>query len=167
MPANGRFSNLVAVEKQPHDPRTAAVKYDPEYCMMIRDMAQDGLFPESWCARIGVTMRTLFNWANTYPDFEEAMHIAWHILHAVWSERAMKAKNGFGEHPPSVLLEILRKRFPATYGASPRNTHETFTNRNTVSEEVEGSEAPQSLRSMSDEDLRAQIETLKARLEME
>lgn len=154
------------MDKPEHDPRTAAVKYDPEHCWTIRELAQEGLFPESWCARIGVTLKTMYNWANTYPEFEEAFSISWHILHAYWSEEAKKAETGFGKRPPSVLLEILRKRFPSTYGQNPRNTHDHFEARNAV-DQAGADGTPSDLGQLSDDDIAARIAALEERLDTE
>lgn len=150
-----------------------ALKYDPEFCWTVRLMAQEGKFPESWCARLGVTMQTLFNWANTYPDFDQAVREAWHILNAYWTERAQQIV----EHPAlwsdlkaTVFLEILRKRFPETWGKNSRNTQETFETRNT-DPEGDGTTSPLTdanrLRDARIDELEQRLRTLRARREAE
>lgn len=121
-------SNIVPIDP-PRDPRADnALKYDDEYCQRIRDYAQAGMFPEEWCAHIGVAMSTFYRWANEHPKFAEAVHIAWHILSAYWSDYARK--NLLNPNlRTTLLIEMLRKRFPDTWGKNARNTHENFENR--------------------------------------
>lgn len=47
-------NHLVAIGQKP-GAEGRARKYDPKYCDDVRLYAQEGLFPESWCARIGIT----------------------------------------------------------------------------------------------------------------
>jgi len=55
-------ANIMLICAQPGEQR--ALKYDPEMCWRVRDMAQEGMFPEEWCADLGVTMSTLFQRAH-------------------------------------------------------------------------------------------------------
>lgn len=162
-------ANIMLICAQPGDQR--ALKYDPEFCWTVRLMAQEGKFPESWCAKIGITMSTLFQWANTYPEFDQAVREAWHILNAYWSERAQQIV----EHPArwsdlkaTVFLEILRKRFPETWGKNARNTQETFETRNAS---MEGTASPLTdpnrLRDAKIDELEQRLRTLRARREAE
>lgn len=150
-----------------------ALKYDPEFCWTVRLMAQEGKFPESWCARLGVTMQTLFNWANTYPDFDQAVREAWHILNAYWTERAQQIV----EHPAlwsdlkaTVFLEILRKRFPESWGRNARNTQETFETR---AKPIEGEAQrspladPEKIRAADMDEIERRIAALEARRKAE
>lgn len=150
-----------------------ALKYDPEFCWTVRLMAQEGKFPESWCARLGVTMQTLFNWANTYPDFDQAVREAWHILNAYWTERAQQIV----EHPAlwsdlkaTILLEILRKRFPESWGRNARNTQETFETR---AKPIEGEAQrspladPEKIRAADMDEIERRIAALEARRKAE
>ena len=65
-------------------------KYDPKHCDLIQQLAQDGKFPAAGCAAIGVTRKTLYNWADRYEDFEDAIEMAWQHLHAYWTEFAVR-----------------------------------------------------------------------------
>lgn len=109
-----------------------ALKYDPEFCWTVRLMAQEGKFQEEWCAELGITMSTLFQWANVYPDFDQAVREAWHLLNAYWTAKARAVVENpvlYSDLKATVFLEILRKRFPETWGKNARNTQETFENR--------------------------------------
>ncbi len=122
------------------------------------------MFPEEWCAHIGITMATLYNWANAYPEFEEACLISWYLLRAYWTEKARNSIQGVGI-PPSVLIKILESRFPDTWGKSnPRMTQEHFEDRN-KSDDPEATEdtSPEALRAVPLEDLQARIKVLQER----
>jgi hypothetical protein len=161
-----RFAALTTTgsEKDNYGP---ANKYDPEHCWSVRQWAQEGMFPEEWTARLGVTMPTMYNWANAHPDFETAMHEAWWILRSYWTEQARKSKQGIGM-PPSILSMILEKRFPDTWGKNPKNTHETFQDRNKPDDpEALGDTSPEALRGMDKDDLVERIRALEARRSQE
>lgn len=150
------------------DPRAYnRLKYEPRYCDMIRFMAQEGQFPEEWCANIGVTMVTMWNWCNAYPEFDDAYQISWHILHSVWSEKLRKSIHGSNVNQ-GIILEIMRKRFPATYGKNPRNTFDAFLERPGAQRHDDTGMAqqpitPEVARHMDDDTLKERIEALRAR----
>ena len=90
----GRGKKIVPTVVQ--DEPAAQCKYRPEFCQQVREMAQEGMFPEEWCAHIGVTVMTLFRWANRFPEFEEAVEISWHILHAYYANQVRLATKDKG-----------------------------------------------------------------------
>lgn len=105
------------------DPRASnALKYQgEEYCALVISMGRKGEFPEQWCAQMGVAMSTMYNWAACYPKFDEACRIAWTALSAYWTQALLEAARG-GNCNISLLLELLRRRFPDTWGAHAKNT---------------------------------------------
>lgn len=125
------------------------------------------MFVEEWCAAIGVMMSTLYNWANRYPEFEEAMHQAWYLLRAYWTKQARESIIGVGR-PPSVLIKILETRFPETWGrTNPRITQEAFENRPGKRLDPEGNALPvdpeEAIKKMDRNDIKARIAVLEAR----
>ena len=127
-------------------------------------MARHGMFPEEWCAEIGVSMRTIYVWANEWPEFEEAIELAWHLLHAYWA-RLMRQNIANPAFRQNAALKVMAKRFPATWGAEPRNTLEHFLARNTPdagSPEHLCSNCER-LRNMTDDELRERIKELEER----
>lgn len=163
---------IAALVPQPRGPRADNNnKYDPEHCWTVRQLAQEGKFPEEWCAHLGVTYQTIYNWADRHPEFEEACMIGWYLLRAYWTDKARNSIQGVGM-PPSVLIKILESRFPDTWGkTNPRNTQETFENR--PGRPIEGGAdgerrvTPEEMKAMSPEDIRARIEVLQRRREAE
>lgn len=158
-----RLAALVPVPRNPQADN--ANKYDPEHCWTVRQLAQEGYFPESWCARLGVTYATIFNWANRHPEFEQACMEAWYLLRAHWTEKAMANIQGAGM-APSVLIKILESRFPDTWGkTNPRNTQELFENRPGKPVDPEDDQAidPEKVKGMDRNLIRDRIAVLEAR----
>lgn len=166
-------ANIMLIGPAPGEQR--ALKYDPEFCWTVRQMGQDGQFPEEWCAEIGITMSTLFNWANIYPDFDQAVREAWHLLNAYWTAKARHVVEQpllYSDLKATVFLEILRKRFPETWGKTPRNTQETFENREiTTPNEQERAKSPLSdpdaIKQATMDQINARIAALEARRKAE
>jgi hypothetical protein len=101
-------------------------KYDGTSGRRILELAEEGMFPEEWCCELGITMRTLYAWARTYPDFEECVEQAWHLLHAYWA-RLVRQNIRNPAFRQTLALRVMAKRFPSTWGANPSNTLEHFT----------------------------------------
>jgi hypothetical protein len=159
-------ANIVAVA--PYQKSNNSDRYDPEHGLTIRALAQKGKFPETWCAEIGVTMQTLYNWCHKHEEFDAHCRIAWHLLHHYWTEKAVSLL----VHPTAkqtLLLEILRKRFPETWGDDPRNSFEGWKGSVKImnSSTEEGEEAldvtPDALGKMDRDDIDARIAAIEAR----
>lgn len=105
------------------DPRAQnALKYrSKEHCDLIKSMARQGELPEQWCAQLGIALSTMFNWAARYPEFDEACRVAWTALSAFWTQELIEAARG-KTCDPKILLELLRRRFPDTWGVNAKNT---------------------------------------------
>lgn len=110
---------MILIGQQPGDEGRAS-KFDPEYCMKIRLLAQEGKFPEEWAAHIGVHMATMRNWASTHPEFREAVQIARVLLATWWTNKAREFTDKKGGNQ-MILVEVLRKRFPELYGKHPKD----------------------------------------------
>lgn len=127
-------------------------------------MAQQGRFPEEWCAELGVSMRTIYAWANDRPEFEDAVEHAWHLLHAYWA-RLLRENITNPAFRQSAALQVMAKRFPATWGKEPRNTLENFSARNERTSDggVQLCRNCEDLERMSEEELCAELEMLRKR----
>lgn len=140
-----------------------AAKYDPAYCQLIRDLAQEGKFPERWCCEIGISMSTLYNWANRYPEFEEAVTIAWHLLASHYTDKLVAMADNAEGRGQSALLELLRKRFPSLYGSMPRGTLDHFQARNAPAEAAPGQADATPIHQRTTDELIARIQQLEER----
>ena len=101
-------------------------KYDGTSGRRILELAEEGMFPEEWCCELGITMRTLYAWARTYPEFEERVEQAWHLLHAYWA-RLVRQNIRNPAFRQTLALRVMAKRFPSTWGKDTSNTLEHFT----------------------------------------
>lgn len=154
-----RRNRIVPLNAPTDEPR--GYKYGgTETCDAVRRMAQQGKFPETWCAELGITVSTLYKWANDYEDFEQAVEEGWHILHAVYERMLFEAIRSELKTTPS-LLKAMARRFPSTWGEQARNTLEHFKARNDPDPE----ETVSRLRDARDEDLHARIRELQERLD--
>ena len=56
----GRTRFTALVPKDPPERKYGpANKYDPDFCWTVRQLRQEGKFPEEWVAELGVTLTTL------------------------------------------------------------------------------------------------------------
>lgn len=158
-----RFTALVPVEDREYGP---ANKYDPEFCWTVRLMAQEGKFPEEWVSELGVTLKTIYNWANAYPEFEEAMHEAHWLCRAFWAKRARENIQGLGMSP-SILAMILERRFGDMWGKNSINLHSHFEERSKEQSENGASLSPladqEAIRAADVDRLEERIAQLEAR----
>lgn len=64
-------------------------KYRPEYCAKVIECGQTGASLTAFAASVGVSRRTLHNWAQTFEPFAEACEIA--AAHAcAWYETKLR-----------------------------------------------------------------------------
>ncbi len=120
--------DLVAIG-QKADEEGRALKYDPAFCDRIIEMAQDGQFPEVWCATIGIHRATFYAWGNKYPEFDEAIMRGWTILESYWGLYLQQNMTNTALRT-AALIRLLQSRFPATYGRHPSNTFQHYLDRN-------------------------------------
>jgi len=153
-------SNIVPLEQ---DPRARnALKYKPEYCGIVKKMAKAGKFPEEWCQEFNISLSTMYNWANKYEDFDDACQIAWTALTAFWTGVTVEAARS-GLKDTKVLLEILKKRFPDTWGFCARNTQSSFPTRWSTDPEHSKHNPEINLDEKSEEELIAELKMLRER----
>ena len=141
-----------------------ATKYDPEFCMRVRMLAQCGDFPEAWAADIGVTLNTLRRWINEHPDFREGVTIAHHLLLAYWTREIAKHRNTDGAQPGMYALII--RRFPAIYGRAAIDLHQWLMTP-PGSDDSQTGAGPKALVEIKTDDLDAKIAALEARRQHE
>ena len=161
----GRLSSIVPTGRQPGEHHL--LKYRPEFCDQVREMAQDGMFPEEWCAHIGVSMSTLYKWCHDYPDFEEAVKAAWVLLAAYWARwvRENKANPHARVH---MVMKMLERRLPSLWGGNARGHEDHLTEwlkqqRSPAVAEL----SPDQRAALSDDDLKARIAAYEARRKAE
>ena len=106
-------------------------KYEPEMCDRLRAMGEQGMWPEEWMAHLGIGRSTMYNWANRYPEFGEAVDIAWYLCAAFWSK--WMRDNITHPNAKASIVAKVSARFPSLWGKNPIITHEHFMERNLAS----------------------------------
>jgi hypothetical protein len=141
-------------------------KYDGDAPLKILAMAEAGMFPEEWCVELGITIRTLYSWANERPEVEEAVEAAWHVLHAYYT-RLVRQNLSNPSLRQTALLQVMAKRFPSTWGQAPINTLDHFLARNSPAPSAGASleeMSPDAHRPKNREELLARIKVLMDRM---
>lgn len=115
--------NAVAeVAAMPPDPVAEFVDpyYEPYFCARIKELADEGLYPEEWAAQFDVSEYDMFNWISHFPEFARAYMVALTKLRAKFTHDLRKAANGKIEKAQAGLFTLLaKKRFPDLYGDQP------------------------------------------------
>lgn len=140
-----------------------ATKYDPDFCLVVRELAQRGEFPEAWAAEMGVTLNTMRNWSRSYPDFAEAVVIAHHLLQTYWTRDIVA--NRLNPNARLGLYGLIARRLPALYGRNPVDLANWLVEPDSQSETDSSAEVPivTAIRSMTDQEILARLEVLRAR----
>lgn len=140
-----------------------ATKYDPDFCLVVRELAQRGEFPEAWAAEMGVTLNTMRNWSRNYPDFAEAVVIAHHLLQTYWTRDI--AANRMNPNARPGLYGLIARRFPALYGRNPVDLVSWLVEPEKQGEGASSTLLPMimDIRSMTDQEISARLEVLRAR----
>jgi hypothetical protein len=156
-------NNIIAVEVTRNSNRQ---KYDGDAPSRILALAEEGKFPEEWCAELSISMRTLYKWANDRPEFEEAVEAAWHVLHAYWARllRENSTNPALRQH---AVLQVMAKRFPSTWGQTPCNTLDHFLARKSaevVNPQAQAERSATPERTMTREEVLERIRILQDRI---
>lgn len=163
MPENRRHF-LALIGQKPGEKGRRTV-YDPDvHCQMVRDLAQEGKFPEAWAATIGVTLNTLRVWVNTHEEFAEAMIIARHLLQSYWSNELALARDNPNAKPG--IYSLIVRRLPELYGRNPVDIFD-FLHSPTSEDAAEVKDVTpittDGVRTMTEADIKARLETLRRR----
>lgn len=140
-----------------------ATKYDPGFCLVVRELAQRGEFPEAWAAEMGVTLNTMRNWSRNQPDFAEAVVIAHHLLQTYWTRDLVA--NRLNPNARPGLYALIARRLPALYGRNPIDLVSWLVEPEINDEASSPADVRMiaAIRSMTDQEISARIEVLRAR----
>ena len=69
-------------------------KYKKEYCEMLLSHMEEGLSFKSFAGVIRASRATLYNWAEKYPEFEEAKEIGDSLSLLWWEKLGVDAAKG-------------------------------------------------------------------------
>lgn len=112
--------------------------YDPLQCENIKLHCQSGKSLESFCAKIGVSPKTINQWYLEYPEFKEAVEMCPCIELLYWEEQLICAL----EKRDKDSLSIIKSRIDnlLKYVTSPikKETYNDFKEDTSISK-IKGS----------------------------
>lgn len=152
---------FLAMIGQPVGQASRNLKYSPDYCLLIRDLARRGTFPEGWALEIGVSLETLRLWGRRYPEFAEALLMARLSLLDYWTRKLVRSLDGPVARP--AIFGLLLRRFPAIYGSDPIDLCEWLTAPQDGADPLHDDAAERWVRAMSTEELLAELEAIRRR----
>lgn len=85
--------------------------YDPKYCEMLLEDAEQGLSFEAFAGRIRVTRPTLYNWAKKHEDFAFAKDIAAEISRRFWETKGIVGMHMGKEFNATTWIFNMKNRF--------------------------------------------------------
>lgn len=166
--SNNKGHFLALIGQQRGEPGRGTV-YDADlHCQVVRMLGQQGKFPETWAAKIGVTMGTMRRWVQTHEEFAEAIIIARHLLQSYWSEELAKNRNNPNAKPG--IYSMIMRRFPELYGTSPVDLFNFL--ETPIEDNSEGARdvtpiTPEGVRMASDDEIKRRLEILRKRQQAE
>jgi hypothetical protein len=83
--------------------------YDPAFCEQIVDFMKDGFSIGAFAGNIGVCRATIFNWADDYPEFLDAVKRA-KAASQLWWERRHQEFAMKGEGNAASIIFGLKNR---------------------------------------------------------
>lgn len=88
--------------------------YDPKYCDLILELGREGKSKAQMAAHIGITRKTIENWADRHPEFREALDL-WQDLCLAWWENTGQRGLAHGVMNAAVWGRSMAARFHAEY----------------------------------------------------
>ena len=85
-------------------------KYDPAYCDAAIEHMGTGLSIAGLAGKLRVSRQTIYQWAEDYPDFSDALNEARAASALWWEERALEMASGKAEGAPAMVIFGLKNR---------------------------------------------------------
>jgi hypothetical protein len=89
-------------------------KYDPDYCKELKEHMAKGGSVESFAGSIGVSKKTIYNWAEKFPEFGEAKAIGEMLSYKWWFDAGQAGLYMGGKENPfntTVWIFAMKNRF--------------------------------------------------------
>lgn len=84
-------------------------KYDPKYCDEAIAFMSEGYSTKAFAGSIGVSLATVYNWMEEYPEFLEAIK-AGQAVGAMWWEKTLKQVASTGDGNASAAIFGVKNR---------------------------------------------------------
>lgn len=156
---------FLAMIGQPVGQASRNLKYSPDLCQLVRDLARQGTFPEGWALEAGVSLETLRLWGRRYPEFAEALSMARLALLDYWTREIVRNLGNPGARPG--MYGLVLRRFPAMFGTNPVDLAEWLTSPLQPTDQAEEAAEVRRIRSLPTVDLLAELEALRRRREVD
>lgn len=92
--------------------------YDPAYCETVIELGKLGKSTEQICYDLNISIRTIYLWRDTYPEFMQALEEAKAFEQAWWENQAhaymVETKDG-PKLNPTLWSRSMAARFPKKY----------------------------------------------------
>jgi len=89
--------------------------YVPGYCEVLVDIMSEGKSLAAVAKAIGVTRKTLYDWAAKHDEFADAIEAGKDMSLAFWEDQAMDVAFGVNSGNASVLNFQMKNRFRSDY----------------------------------------------------
>lgn len=96
--------------------------YKPEYCALVVERMGNGLSAAGFAGEIGVSRSSIYKWAETIPEFSDALNQARAASAKFWEDRAIDLALG-GKGNPAVVIFALKNRVADEWREVIRNEH--------------------------------------------
>ena len=101
-----------ATPKRPFGRPTA---YRPEMCQQLIEAMAGGHSAEAGAAKIGISARSLYEWQQQHPEFQQAIQEGRHQALLFWEQRAIAVAHGKPGNAQLITL-ALKNRSRAASG---------------------------------------------------
>lgn len=94
-------------------PAGRPTKYRPEYCQMLIEHMATGKSYETFVTKLdySVSVATLYNWENKFPEFLEAKKRAFIECQNTWEDFMLANAMGDIKSNPAILVYNMKCRF--------------------------------------------------------
>ncbi len=117
-----RITEVVPVVKEKKEklPRGRPPKYQVEYCDKIIEMYSAGGDHFEFCAEVGISDMTFYNWRDNYEEFKEAWQRADTLARNFYNKEYRKQGLSQEKYPnASQLFTYMRQRWPKEFSKDP------------------------------------------------
>ena len=84
-------------------------KYDPAYCGEVRQYGEDGYSTSAMAAKLKVSRQTLYNWAESHPEFAAALDQGIALAGAWWEDRLRDIARGEDGNATAAIFGVKNR----------------------------------------------------------
>lgn len=113
-------------------------EFKPEYCERLVNIMSQGASQGEAAKAFGITIKTLYNWAEAYPEFKEAMSTGKEYSEAWWEDMGRKGIQGLlPKWNATGYIYTMKCRFKGQWqDDNHQKVDHTFTYKNRTDKEL-------------------------------